>query len=84
MPPAEDGNTELTIDKPRLLLILGVELLGVAVIMWGIVELRYWHNNPLHGELLIPVGSLVMTAGSIWFAKVYGEGGLLSMFTRGG
>lgn len=63
----------------RLAGIIGVELLGVVVVFWGLIELYYLGGNPIKPGTAIPIGSLMITVGSVWFAKVYSGPQLMEM-----
>lgn len=77
--PDGGGSLTFTIDKPKLVALLAIELLGVAVVAWGLVELYYLGGNPVRPSLLIPVGSVIVTSGSVFFAKIYDGPGLMGM-----
>lgn len=69
MPDPEVGDIGIT--PAKLLALVALEGLGLAVMLLGFVELYYFGGNPVSGDSAILVGSVMLTAGSIWFAKIY-------------
>lgn len=53
-----------------LMLAVSIELVGISVTAFGIIEL-YAGGNPVQPKYLIPIGSVTLASGSLLFSKVY-------------
>ena len=51
------------------ILATGLEVVGIVTVLWGIAETG--NGNPASSTVLIPLGSVLLAAGSVLWAKIF-------------
>jgi len=51
------------------ILATGLEVVGIVTVLWGIAESG--NGNPVSSTVLIPLGSVLLAAGSVLWAKIF-------------
>lgn len=74
---SESERKAIVVNRPRLIAVLAIETFGIGLLLWGLLEVYVLGGNPVSPDVLVPLGSLVLASGSVWFAKVYDGPGLL-------